>query len=117
MNTNKNVELSLENLYKLENYLIYTDEEATVEAKKAVKNHLFKFPELVASFLGMDSIVCRVAAQNGFKANESFENLLNDDKGVDDFATYVINTYGRGVILSANDVELCFGDHFAYLKD
>lgn len=117
MNTQKNVELSLENLYKLENYVIYKDAEATEEAKKAVKNHLFKYPELVASFLGMDSIVCRVAAQNGFKANESFEDLLNDDKGVDDFATYVINTYGRGVILSANDVELCFGDHFAYLKD
>ena len=47
-------QINSENINKIENYVFYSDEEATKEVFKEVENHLFYYADLLSEYMNMD---------------------------------------------------------------
>ena len=109
--------INSENINKIENYVFYSDADATKEAFKEVENHLFYYAELLSEYMNMDIHVCRALTKKGFRSNGFIKKLITSEGKLEDFLEFVVETVGRCEILSDNGIEINIDDKFSYYRE
>lgn len=110
-------QINSENINKIENYVFYSDADATKEAFKEVERHLFYYADLLSEYMNMDIHVCRSLTKKGFRSNHFIKKLITSEGNLEDFLAFVVETMGRGEILSDNGVEIKIDGKFAYYRE
>ena len=67
--------------------------------------------------MNMDIHVCRSLTKKGFKSNNFIKKLINSEGNLEDFLEFVVETVGRGEILSDNGIEINIDDKFSYYRE
>ena len=67
--------------------------------------------------MNMDIHVCRSLTKKGFKSNNFIKKLINSEGNLEDFLEFVVETVGRGEILSDNGIEIKIDGKYAYYRE